>query len=97
LKDHADRIIDTENAVILLKSMSGAPSNSGSGTGSGANGNNGNFFDALETLIENLRKECYAKFGDRDEFNHFKKRLEALEQHMDEVDEVTMNNSNSIV
>lgn len=28
--------------------------------------------DALEILIENLRKECYAKFADRDEHNQLK-------------------------
>jgi hypothetical protein len=36
--------------------------NAGSGNSEGKAG----FMDALETLVENLKKECYAKFASRD-------------------------------
>ena len=35
--------------------------------------------DALEILVENLRKECYATFGKIDDLNNFKERIEVLE------------------
>jgi len=36
------------------------------------------FMDALETLVENLRKECYAKFANRDHVEEMDKKLEEL-------------------
>lgn len=52
---------------------------SGGGGDNGLGDNKAGFFDALETLIENLRKECYSKFADREEFNDLKKRIEVIE------------------
>ena len=60
-KDHDNRITEAENSILLLKSLSG-----GHGSGEGNDGKPG-IIDALETLVENLRKECDAKFGDREE------------------------------
>lgn len=54
------------------------------------------FFDALETLIENLRKECYAKFVFRDDFASFRKRVENLEKEMEDTQKVLVNHSTSI-
>jgi predicted ATPase len=49
--------------------------NAGSGNGEGKAG----FMDALETLVENLKKECYAKFASRDTQDNVLKRLNKLE------------------
>jgi hypothetical protein len=72
VKNNNDRLGETERTVLLLKSM-----------GATVSGNDGDgkpgFLDALEILIENLRKECYSKFAERDDFNKFRKRVEALE------------------
>ena len=35
--------------------------------------------DAFGMMIENLRKEMYAKFAERDDYNRLKKRIEELE------------------
>jgi len=43
--------------------------------------------DALEILIENLRKECYAKFANKDEFDSLRGRVSALENKMRDVEE----------
>ena len=72
VKDHSDRLGESERTVMLIKSMGGS--------GFGDNGDvNPGHLDALEILIENLRKECYAKFAEKDDFNKFKKRVETLE------------------
>ena len=53
-----NKLNEHESSIQLLKSLSGVKKE-------GGNGEDG-MLDALETLIENLRKECYSKFGDRD-------------------------------
>ena len=67
--------------ILLLKSLGGANT-------PGADGRPG-FLDALEILVENLRKECYSKFAYKDDINGFKKRIDALEK-------LTANHDNSI-
>ena len=48
-----------DSSLLLVKSLGGAGSgNMDESTGKG-------LLDALEILVENLRKECYAKFADR--------------------------------
>lgn len=64
------------NTMLLLKSL-GASNNGGEG-----NDGKPDILDALETLIENLRKECYAKFAPRDEISGLKQRIEILEKEM---------------
>lgn len=53
------------NTMLLLKSL--GASNNGEG-----NDGKPDILDALETLIENLRKECYAKFAPRDDITGLK-------------------------
>ena len=48
------------------------------GAETNANGKPG-FIDALEEMIDNLRKEIYGKFADKDSFEDLKKRVEELE------------------
>ena len=87
-KDHGNRITEAENTILLLKSLGGS-------SGSGSDGKPG-FLDALETLVDNLRRECYDKFAERDDFNNFKKRIDAVEKHLKEVDATQVNTSNSL-
>lgn len=48
----------------------------GGGSGGGINDENTQkLLDAFETMVENLRKECYAKFADRDDTNQMLKDL----------------------
>ena len=49
-----DRTNDLENKVTLLSGMSG-------GGGPSEDGKSG-FIEALKDMIDNLKKECYAKF-----------------------------------
>lgn len=44
------------------------------------------FLDALETLVENLRKECYAKFADRDTLNDLDERIKRIQNQLDALD-----------
>ena len=58
---------------MLLKSLQG------SGEGGDGEGNRG-ALDALEILVENLRKECYAMFAGKEEFRGLEERIEQLER-----------------
>lgn len=70
---------------MLIKSMGG-------GLGSDdTDGVRQGMLDALEILVENLRKECYAKFADRDDYNQTKKSCDDLQKRMQEL-ENRMNN-----
>jgi len=71
LRDHTGRLSELESSVLLLKSLSN--------TGSSEDGKPG-FLDSLETLVENLRKECYMKFADRDLFSDLGKRVSVIEE-----------------
>jgi chromosome segregation ATPase len=89
MKDHTDSIAEHNSSIQLLKTL-GA-------TRSGSNGDNGSsMIDALETLIENLRKECYAKFGDRQEQDSMKRRIDDIMNHLRELDHKSENHENSI-
>jgi hypothetical protein len=68
--------------MTLIKSFS---LSGGDGDNSGEN-SIGKIIDALETLVENLRKECYAKFADRDQHNNLKKRIDELEKQYKEIE-----------
>ena len=89
VREHDDRITDAENAILILKSLGN------SGNSSGNDGKPG-FMDALEILIENLRKECYAKFAEKDDFNVFKSRVSALEDHVKRLDDDAKNQYTSL-
>ena len=80
LKDHENRIVESENNIILLKSLSGGGGNKNS-TNLELNGgeSTSGLMDAFGMMIENLRKEMYAKFAERDDYNRLKKRIEELE------------------
>lgn len=77
VKEHGDRLGDAERTMLLLKSMGSTVG------GDGSDGKPG-YLDALEILIENLRKECYAKFAEKDDLNKFRHRIEKLEDQMKE-------------
>ena len=64
-----NRLNEHQSSISLLKGL-GAETN--------ANGKPG-FIDALEEMIDNLRKEIYGKFADKDSFEDLKKRVEELE------------------
>ena len=70
LKDHDERLGEHASSIQLLKSM-----------GQQEDGKPG-FLDALETMIENLKKEIYARFASKDEVEDLSKRVTALEQEM---------------
>jgi hypothetical protein len=55
-----------------LKSLSGSGNDGGDGDNKGV-------IDAIEIMIENLRKECYAKFAEREDAEDMKKRIGKLE------------------
>lgn len=76
--DHSDRLSEAERTILLIKSMKG--------TGSGEEGgDNLGSLDALEILIENLRKECYAKFAEREDLKKSNERIDELERLMKEL------------
>ena len=75
--DHNDRIGELESQMQLMKSMMG---NGGGGSGDG-------MLDALETLVNNLRKECHSKFASRDSHDSLEKRLKELEKSHEELQE----------
>lgn len=70
LKDHSSRMDEVESSLLLLKSLMNS--------GDSENGKPG-FLDALEILVENLRKECYAKFADRDSLDDLKERVNNID------------------
>ena len=72
MKDQQDRMVEAENSIILLKSL-------GASSGSGGASDNSGLLDALAIMVENLRKECYAKFAEKDDLSKFRKRIENLE------------------
>ena len=90
-KDHEKRIAEAESTILLLKSM-----------GSGSSGEDGKpgFLDALESLVDKLRKECESKYAGKDDLIKFKKRIDALEDQlkhdMRDVKNDIDNQSNSI-
>lgn len=65
--------------------------NSNTGSSSGQNNNNSidnsGIIDALSTLVDNLRKECHAKFAERDELYDFRERIKNLEDDQKKMDE----------
>jgi hypothetical protein len=52
--------------------------------------------DALEVLVENLRKECYAKFAGREAFQDLARQTEALEARVDQLEQRADNTDNSL-
>lgn len=52
--------------------------------GSSSSGNDGKpgFLDALESLVDKLRKECEGKYGLKDDMIKLKKRIDALEDQL---------------
>ena len=64
-----------DNTLLLLKSMfnSGAGVNLNGVEGKDGENPSSNLLDALQTMVENLRKECYATFAPRDDFDKMKK------------------------
>ena len=71
---------------MLLKSL-GSDGNSGGKPG---------FIDALEEMIDSLRKEIMNKFVDKEDFNGLKKRVDDLEYEQKETDRVLNNYGNSL-
>jgi hypothetical protein len=55
-----------------------------SSSGQDGDGNAG-MIDALEIMIENLRKECYAKFANRDLQEKLKSKVKKLKKHAKEM------------
>lgn len=86
-KSQGDKINEIESTLLLLKSLSG-----GGNSGDGGAG----IIDQLEILIENLRKECYAKFADRDDFTNLKRRVAELEREYTELNKTCENQDISI-
>lgn len=61
MKDNEAKVAEIDSSLHLMKSLSGA------GGGKIDGDTSKGLLDALEVLVENLRKECYAKFADRDD------------------------------
>ena len=66
---------EAESTILLLKSLGGGNS---SGDVDGKPG----FLEALENLVDKLRKECESKYGTKDDMIKFKKRIDALEDQL---------------
>jgi hypothetical protein len=90
VKDHENRISEAESTILLLKSLGGSSSSDND------NGGKPGFLDALEILIENLRKECYSKFAEKDDLSKFKKRIADIEENVRLVTDESKNNKNSV-
>lgn len=86
LKEHDAKIAEHDSTLMLLKTMSG----SGNGEGGQA------MLDALEILVENLRKECYSKFADRDDFNQSQVQMKDLLKRMEQLERRTDTNEENI-
>lgn len=54
------------------------------------------FIDALEEMIDSLRREILGRFVEKDDFNNLKKRVEDLEYEQKETDRVLNNYGNSL-
>lgn len=74
LKDNNNRLAEAESTILLLKSLGSTASN-------GEDGKPG-FLDALESLVDKLRKECESKYALKDDMLKFKKRIDALEDQL---------------
>lgn len=66
------------------------------GGGNMDEGTSKGLLDALEILVDNLRKECYAKFADRDEQNEMQKTIDDLNARMTEL-EARVDNDESLL
>jgi len=75
LKDSEAKLAEHDSTLMLLKSLSG-------GSSDGSEGAKQGMLDALEILVENLRKECYSKFAERDELNQQKKLIDDLNRRL---------------
>ena len=78
IKDQQNKVGELDSSVLMLKSL--LNNNSGDG------GERPGFLDALETLVENLRKECYSKFALRETGDDLLKRVKVLEDEMKAMD-----------
>jgi len=94
IKENSNNVNEALNSVSLLKTLSFATSSGGDGDNSGSNMKG--IIDALETLVDNLRKECYAKFGDRDEMNGMGRKIEQIQEHLKHLDESSKNHETSL-
>lgn len=88
VKEHGDRLSEAERTILLLKSMGGSGDDNG--------GDKSGFIDALEILVENLRKECYSRFAEKDDLKAFGTRISDLEKEMKELAVEHANTSNSL-
>jgi hypothetical protein len=79
-------MIELERTVILLKSMSGG--------GGGGENNTSGLIEALEQMIDNLRKEVYAKFKLRESDDIFSKKLLDLESRVVDVEDRSLHSKN---
>ena len=69
VKEMQNKLNEHSSSIALLKSL-GAEENQ--------NGKPG-FIEALEEMIDGLRKEIFGKFVEKDDFNNLSKRVEDLE------------------
>lgn len=63
--------------------------------GSGANGegvgNGPDLLDALQIMVDNLRKECYASFGSRSDSDLLKRKIDEIQSHLRDADDKLKN------
>lgn len=80
LKEHGDRLSQSENNILLLKGL-----NNVGGNDEDEEGKKG-LLDALQIMVENLRKECYANFGSRYDTDYLKRKMEEVLDRLKEHD-----------
>ena len=89
LKDSEAKIAEHDSTLMLLKSFSGGGSEDTEGARQG-------MLDALEILVENLRKECYSKFAERDELYQQKKLIDDLNRRLSDLEKRLDSNDSSL-
>ncbi|CDW76993.1 UNKNOWN [Stylonychia lemnae] len=81
LKDQEAKTAELDSSLQLMKTLGGV------GGGKMDDGTGKGLLDALEILVDNLRKECYAKFADKDDQNEMQKKMEELNDRLSELEQ----------
>lgn len=81
LKEQEAKTAELDSSLQLMKTLGGV------GGGKMDDGTGKGLLDALEILVDNLRKECYAKFADKDDQNEMQKKMEELNDRLSELEQ----------
>lgn len=87
LKEFDQRISDQDNKITLLKALGG---------GDGKGPDLDSLINALQVMVENLRKECYAQFAERDEHRTLQSKVRNLDEKTNDINKRLDNLDNGI-